>query len=176
MTSVLAIQRFAELLRLRAGPQDLPASNVLLAAAIVALGLVNMLVIQRVYTAELALLRTGVDLLLQFAFVAGVLNATRHPERIGQTFTALCGVGAVITLLCWPLIDVVLDRPAGDDLAVMATVLLLGIYGWGLVVIAHVFRHALDRTLGQGVLVALVYVLALSLAADALVPPTETPG
>lgn len=175
MTSVLAIQRFADLLRLRAGPQDVPASNVLLLVAIVALGLVNTLVIQRVYTLELAVLRTGVDLLLQFAFVASVLNATRHPERIRQTFTALCGVGAVITLLVWPLIDVVLDRPAGDDLAVMATVLVLGIYGWGVAVLGHIFRHALDRTLGQGVLVALVYVLLLSLAADALVPPTETP-
>lgn len=175
MTSVLAIQRFAELLRLRAGPQDLPPSNVLLAVAVVALGLVNTLIIQRVYTLELAALRSGVDLLLQFAFVASVLNATRHPERIRQTFTALCATGAVITLLVWPLIDLVLDRPAGDDLAVMATVLLLGIYGWGLVVIGHVFRHALDRTLGQGVLIALVYVLVLSLAADALVPPTETP-
>ncbi len=175
VTSVLAIQRFADLLRLRAGPQDLPASGAVLVGSIAAAALASMLVIQRVYTPEIAAVRVAVDLLLQLAFVVGALQITGHPERLRQTYSALCGASAVLILLAWPLLSILLDRPEGDQLAAMASLFLLGLYGWAAVVIGHILRHALDTTLGRGVLIGVAYVLTASLLADALVPPTEMP-
>lgn len=175
MTSVLAIQRFADLLRLRAGPQDMPASTAVLVGAIAANAIASMLVIQRVYTPELAALRVAVDLALQLAFVAGALRITGHPGRLRQTYAALCGAGAFLVLLAWPLLSILMERPDGDDLAGVASLLLLGLYGWAALIIGHVLRHALDTTLGRGVLLGVAYVLTASLLADALVPPREMP-
>lgn len=169
------IQRLADLLRLRAGPQDLPATDAVLVGSIAANAIASMLVIQRVYTLELAALRVAVDLALQLAFLAGALRLTGHPERLRQTYSALCGAGAVMVLLAWPLLAILMGRPDGDDLAGVASVLLIALYGWAALVIGHVLRHALDTTLGRGVLLGVAYVLSASLLADALVPPAESP-
>lgn len=173
MTSVLAIQRFADLLRLRAGPQDLPASNAVLLVTVAAAAVLGTLAIQRVYSPEMAGVRVALDLLLQLAFVFGALRVTGHPERLRQTYAALCGTTAFLVLLAWPLVGVMLDRPQGDSLGMIAALFLMGVYGWSVVVVGHILRHALDLTLGKAIVVALAYILAAGVIAAELVPPAE---
>lgn len=168
MASVL--QLFVDMLRLRARPQDLPASDRLLLGSVVVLAAASMLAIRRLYPPDLALARIGLDLVLQVAFVLGALRLTGRPERFRQTFTALCGTGALLVLLTWPLLDVLLEREPGEDLFALAMLALFGIYGWSVVVFGHILRHALELGLGRAVLVALAYVLASTLIADTIVP------
>ena len=168
MASVL--QLFVDMVRLRTRPQDLPASDGLLIGSVVAVIVASLLAIRQLYPVDLALARTGLDLALQFAFVTGALRMTGHPERFRQTFTALCGTGAILVLLTWPLLDILIDRTPADDLFLLALLLLFGVYGWSVTVIGHILRHALDLSLRRGVLIALGYVLLSTAIADTLVP------
>ncbi|MDZ7747856.1 MAG: hypothetical protein U5K43_02645 [Halofilum sp. (in: g-proteobacteria)] len=136
----------------------------------VALIAASMLAIRRLYPPDLAFARIGLDLALQVAFVLGALRLTGRPERFRQTFTALCGTGALLVLLTWPLLDVLLEREPGEDLFALAMLALFAVYGWSVVVVGHILRHALDLGLGRAVLLALAYILASTLVADTIVP------
>jgi len=162
---------FAELLRLRARPQDLPARDGVVVGSVLAVFGASMLAVHEIYTPGRAVGRVLVDVLLEAGFVLGVLRVTGRPERFRQTFSALCGTGAILVLLTWPLVDIVVQRPPGSALAGIALLLLLAIYGWSALVIGHILRYALDLSLGRAVLLALAYVLVSSLLGDALVPP-----
>lgn len=168
MASVL--QLFADMLRLRTRPQDLPASDRWLLGSAAALVATSMLAIRRIYPPDLALARIGLDLALQVAFVLGALRLTGHPERFRQTFTALCGTGALLVLLTWPLIDILLDREPDEELFALAMLGLFVVYAWSVVVVGHILRHALDLGLGKAVLIALAYILAATVIADTMVP------
>ena len=171
MASVL--QLFADMLRLRARPQDLPASDSLLLGSVAAAIGASMLAIRRLYPPDLALARIGMDLLLQLGFVVAALRITGRPERFRQTFTALCGTGALLVLLTWPLIEIVLERGPEETLFGVALITLFAVYGWSVVVVGHILRHALDIGLGKAVGISLAYMLASTAIADSVVPVPE---
>lgn len=173
MASVLQV--FADMLRLRTRPQDLPASEPLLAGSVVALAGASMLAIRRLYPPDLAAARIGIDLALQVAFVLAALRLSGRPERFRQTFTALCGTGALLVLLSWPLLDIVVERSPGESLFALGLLALFAVYGWSVVVVGHILRHALDLGLGRGIALALAYIVVSALVGDALVPVPE-PG
>lgn len=173
MASVLQV--LTEMLRLRAAPQDLPARDDLLLGSVAAAAVAAMLAIRRIYPLDLAAARVALDLVLQLALVLVALRITGHPERFRQTFSALCGTGAILVLLTWPLIDILSSQPPESGLAAGAVVLLFGIYGWGVLVMGHILRHALGLALGRGVLLALGYVIVATIIADVTVPPPESP-
>ena len=168
MASVL--QLFADMLRLRTRPQDLPASQTVLLGSAIGLAAASMLAVRRLYPPDLAAARIGIDLALQLAFVVAVLRMTGHPERFRQTFTALCGTGALLVLLSWPLLDILVERSPGESLYTLAVLALLAVYAWSVVVVGHILRHALDTGLGRGVAVALAYIVVSALVGDTLVP------
>lgn len=169
MASVL--QLFAEMLRLRAAPQDLPARDGIVVGSVVAAAGAALLAIRSLYPLDMAAARIALDLVLQLAFVVAVLRLAGHPERFRQTFSALCGTGAILVLLTWPLNDILASRPPESGLAAGAVLLLFGIYGWSVLVAGHILRHALGLTLGRGVLVALGYIVVATFIAAVLVPP-----
>ncbi len=162
---------FAELLRLRVGPQALPASDRVVVVSVAALVGASLLAVQRLYPPGLAASRVGLDLLIEVAFFAGVLYWARHPERFRQTFAAACGTSALLVLLTWPLLDIVVERSREDSLHGLAVLALLGIYVWHVVVIGHILRHALDVRLRRGIALAVVLVLGSGLIGDAVLPP-----
>jgi len=161
----------AEMLRLRARPQDLPARDGIVAGSVIAVVGASMLSVHALYAPGRALLRVVVDVLIEAAFVFGALRVTGRMERYRQTFSALCGTGALLALLTWPLVDIVVERPPGSALAALAMLLLLAIYAWSTLVIGHILRHALELSLARAVALALAYVVVSSLLGDALVPP-----
>ncbi len=162
---------FADLLRLRAGPQELPASDRVVVASVLALVVASILSVQRLYPPGLAAGRVGLDLVIEAAFFAGALYWARHTERFRQTFAAACGTSALLVLLTWPLLDIVVERSREDLLHGLAIVALLGIYIWHVVVIGHILRHALEVRLRRGIALAVVLVLGAGLIGDAVLPP-----
>jgi len=165
------ISLFAELLRLRVGPQELPASNRVVALSVLALVGASLLAVNRLYPPGLAAGRVGLDLLIEVAFFTAVLHWARHPERFRQTFAAACGTSALLVLLTWPLLDIVVEDQREDLLHGLAVITLLGIYIWHVIVIGHILRHALDVRLRRGIALAIVLVLGSGLIGDALLPP-----
>lgn len=171
MASVL--QTLIHLLQLRAGPQDLPATDRVLLGTIAGVVLASLLAVRSLYPLDLALARIGIDLLLQAGFVFVALQWTGHPARFRQTYAALCGTGALLVLLIWPLVDIVGERGPEAPLSGVALILLFGIYGWSVAVIGHILRHALELRMGAAVLLALGYFIGSAALIETLMPGGE---
>lgn len=167
------LQLFIDILLLRAGPQDVPASRVLLAAVLAASLTASALLALETFPAPTAMVATGLELVLTAALLALLLGLSGHGARFVQTFTALCGTGALLALLAWPLFGIVMGRPADDGLGLMAMLMLWGLYAWSILVIGHILRHALEIGLMRGMLFALAYVLLVAGLGEWLMPAPE---
>lgn len=145
-----------QLLRLRAGPQDLPSSWT------VATGLLALYVALGMYSGQAlgvgnAVARSLAINVLQVVAVAVMLRLRGFPERLPQTISALAGTGVLLGLLAHVLL-----LQANPE--VNQPLLGLGwfaVFIWSLVVDAHIYRNALAVSLSVGVLIA-VLLMAVS--------------
>ena len=138
-----------DMLRLRSGPQDLPASNrlmVVLAILYIAGGFLAGNVLDEPDYAPRAMVAIGI----QFAFVILLLNSRSLGDRIQQTISALAGTGFIfgmISVYLLSLIDV--ENPQVELVA-----FYMVLFFWSLAVDGHIYRHALSSKMGTGLLVA----------------------
>lgn len=144
------------MLRLRSGPQDLPAGAqlaVILTIAYLAQGLVADRIMEPSDTQP----RSLVAIALQFGVIAALLQLRRLGERIPQTISALAGTGFLIGVLAIVLLRQLTPGEPQPSLAMAYLALFL----WSLAVDAHIYRHALSVNMSLGVLVA-VSIFALN--------------
>jgi len=91
--------------------------------------------------------------------VLGLLSWRGKMSRLKQTFTALFGTDALLTLINLPFI--VYDLPQGGQEATGVDLLVafaqLGLMAWSLLVIAHILRHALEMSLQIASIVAVTW-------------------
>lgn len=148
-----------EMMRLRSGPQDLPASMglaLLLAMLYVGSGFVAGGVLNEDDYGG----RTLLAISLQFVVAAALLNLRGHAARMPQTLGALAGTGFLFGLLSIGVLSWIDPEQPQAGLAVT----YLGLFLWSLAVDGHIYRHALAVRLGTGVLVAVtVFVINLFL-------------
>lgn len=150
------LMMFADLCRLRTGPQDLPHSRFLMLLCILAYALVGLGVSLLDQDSTLALVSTIVDTLLLLALTWLGLWVRDHKVRAVQTMTALTGTGALFGLMGWPLIASL--QQLGEDNSSSLFLLLLALIIWNISVIGNILRHALDLPMWLGTGVALLYV------------------
>ena len=145
-----------DLLRLRAGPQDLPADPRLTGMVIVAY------VAQAIFTSQ-ALggenepTRSLMAIAIQFGAVAAMLLYRRNPERLQQTLMAFAATGIVVSLIAFGLL---LQSDPQQNQPLLALFWFL-IFGWSLAVDANIFRHALNVSMPIAMLIT-VMLLALT--------------
>lgn len=167
------IRPFIRLSLLDAGPQDLPASRILLGLCLAGYIGISLLVAVPGYGVGSALLQTGLDAALLAAYTRFILKARRHSERFLQTLIALLGTGILFSVLALPFAYSIAGQPPTSDLTVFAYLVVLG---WIVVVYGHIFRHALTTTLFVGIAIALGYVLLTAMIMQALfAPPVAVP-
>lgn len=150
------LQTLFDLLRLRAGPQDLPDSRRLTLIAI------GVYVTQAIITSGIvdeagSASRSLMAIALQFMAVAILLAWRRHPERLQQTLLAFAATSTVVSLVAFALL---LQSDPGVNQPLLA-LFWFAIFGWSLAVDANIFRHALDIAMPIAVLIA-VLLLALT--------------
>jgi len=139
------------MLRLRSAPQDVPPGWMfagILTAAYIAQGFVADRILGDTDGAPRSLLAIGV----QFAAVALLLQARKLQARLPQTVTALAGTGFLFGLLSLLILSRIEPGKAQPDLALLYLIL----FGWSLVVDAHIYRHALSVKMNIGVLLAVL--------------------
>jgi hypothetical protein len=144
------------MLRLRSGPQDLPAGPqlaIILAIAYLAQGLAADRIMEPSDTQPASLLAIAV----QFGAIIALLRLRRLAERVPQTISALAGTGFLIGLLSILLLRQLTPGEPQPELAMA----YLGLFFWSLAVDANIYRHALSVNMSAGVLVA-VLVFALN--------------
>lgn len=161
-TSPLAsgIRRFVlqllEIMRLRSGPQDLPAGWGL-AFLLALLYMLEGFVADYMLSEGDAAPRSLVSVSIQFAAIAALLGFRRFSMRLPQTITALSGTG-----LAFGALSIVLALQARPGVAQPLLVLVwVSAFVWSLVVDAHIYRRALSTNMSLGMLVA-VLIFALN--------------
>ena len=159
---------------LRAGPQDLPVSQVLLWLSAGAYVLVSFLLSVSGYPPGEALQVALVDLGLLIAFAAVLLTLWGKIERLNQTLTALAGCGTLLGLIALPLVQVLFAGQEAGQVPPFIILLWFLLYGWSLLVVTHITRHALSISFPFALGIAIVYTLAAMQIISALFP-VETP-
>jgi hypothetical protein len=158
---------FVDLCLLRSAPQDLPASQPLLAAVLAVNALAGILLgVQTWAGAGVALAATVLDigLLLGLLFIALQLRGVT--PRFVQAATALLGAGTLFTLIAMPL-QPLLGAPEEIEVAAL---LYLALLIWVQLVYGHVLRHALNLSLVAGVGLALIYTFTSAVLIELFFP------
>jgi hypothetical protein len=145
-----------DLCLLRRAPQDMPASGLLLTIAIICYtatsALANLLGWGRIQAIPVALL--DVSLLLAFVFV--LLYLQGKLARVMQTLSALYGAGTLVGLATIPLL---LPGWQSGEVPVVAQFFMVALFGWNLVIVAHIMRHAMSSSFATGIAVSVLYSL-----------------
>lgn len=162
---------FVDLCLLRRAPQDLPASQSLLAVVLVANALAGVVLgIQTWAGAGVALAATALDIGVLLGLLRVALQVRGVTPRFTQSATALLGAGTLFTLLAMPL-QPLLDTPEEIEAGALLYLLLLI---WVQLVYGHVLRHALNLNLVSGVALSLVYTFTSAVLIELLFPLPAT--
>ncbi len=150
------LRYFFQLSFLKADPQDAPPSRVVFGLAVLAYFVFTVSALAMIThswgrTLFLATLQTAI-----YLFAAHlILWISRRQERMVQTLTALCGANAMVTVLTMPVFAWAIPF-AGESMALPVLTILAVL--WQAVVIAHIFRHALEIPFIAGLGIALIFI------------------
>ena len=146
----------AQMLRLRGGPQNIPASWSLMIILLAAYLAQNLIIGQQLDDQNAAAKRL-LAVFLQVVVLTGLLTWRQHLERFAQTMSALAAVGIVFNAIIWALSSV--SNPEVNQ-PILALV-YIAVFIWSLFVDAHIYRNSLSVPFAIGMLVT-VLVLAAS--------------
>ncbi len=169
------IQLFTQIALLRRGPQDLPASLLLLAIAIVGYFGINVLVgglmppIKGWAAAHLV-----VDVVFTLVWYVVLLRLAGRSERTLQTTTAVFGFQAVLSPLLviseWLMLRFAQDATWQLPVALMWLTLVI----WVIAANSHVVKAALEWSSPASVVLVILQILAGQMVLFALFPSTLT--
>jgi hypothetical protein len=164
------IQLFTQIALLRRGPQDLPASLLLLALTVIAYFVVNLIVSSVLPPTTGWPARLLVDVLLTLAWYVLLLKLVGRPERILQTATAVFGFQAVLSPLVvmseWLMRRFAQDTTWQFPVTLMWLVLVI----WVIAANSHVVKAALEWSSAASVALVILQILAGWLVMFALFP------
>jgi hypothetical protein len=167
------LRLFMQIALLRRGPQDLPASRLLLALTVIGYLAVNLVVesaLQPDYHWSGPLLADAAFMLLWYI---GALRLAGRPERILQTVTAIFGFQGVLSPLLigseW------LMRRFHDDATWQAAVTCMGLLllAWLIAANSHIVKQALEWSGTASVALVILQIVAGWVVVFTLFPPVK---
>lgn len=177
------VKLYTQIALLRRGPQDLPASALLLAFTIVAYLAMNLLMNGLLPPLEPAAASKGgetalrswpaqllLDTIFTYAWYAVLLRVAGRPERTLQTTSAVFGFQIVLAPLLflsswlWPRFAQ--DSALGVPVAIFGIILLI----WLIAANSHIVKAALEWSGGASVALVILQILAAELLRRALFP------
>ena len=151
------LKPFLDICLLRLAPQELPASGLLLAVALLAHTITGILISIVQLNAANAVAAGITDTLLLCALTFVLLSAHRLGARLTQTLTALAGSGAIIGLIALPVTGWFYQAHAGTGSGGLPALILLVLIAWSITVVGHVLRHALSAPFFLGMIAATAF-------------------
>lgn len=144
-----------EICLLRRGPQVFPRSGLLLAVMLLIYVFLDIYsnFLNGMYRIQDMLAETAVDTGMLTAFCFLTLLCWRQSTRFNQTLVALLGTGSLLTCASLPLLSV-LHFDNLPMLQQLASWMLLVLFLWNIVVMAHILRHALGNARYAPILLA----------------------
>jgi len=143
---------------LNKGPQDLPASSVLLKLSLLVYFVTGLPSLLENVDIEKAVLAQALDVLVLMLFTYLCLQAFTKLERYTQTLIALAGVGAIFQLVVLPILFEFQDVEEASQAMLGISLLLLALVSWNLAVIAHIFRESFSVRLPAAMALTICYV------------------
>ena len=165
------LNQFVDICLLRAGPQALPASGLLLVLTGLAGLLSGTLVIISGFGGLMAAFSAQtLDLLLIATLLYVALAVRGLQPRFVQSATALFGCGVLINLAAMPVQLMLSQQEQASPVATLGLLFYLVLLIWAIVVIAHILRHALEVRFAAGMLLSLGYFLLVNWLVQSLFP------
>jgi hypothetical protein len=147
----------------RRGPQDLPASNLLLAIAVAAYMAVSAVQLALLgETAATWFFFLVIDPLLLGGWVWLVLRLHGHAERFLQTTAAVFGTGAVLGLGLYLPLQLIITGLGYDPTSGLAQFFALVLVVVFALVTGRIIKLATDSNLFTGIAVSLTYFLLIN--------------
>lgn len=157
--AIILAGAFCKMCLLKYRPQDVPASRELLALSIVLYSLLGFLLAKLDENITNALPAALVDTVFLLVFVLLLLLVCRKVNRWTQTVTSLAGTGIVFGLLLMPAVIVLSGSGAMTSVQQILSIIFYLVLIWYVVVLAHIFRHAMSSSFSLGVFVSIIYLL-----------------
>ena len=158
--AIILARTFCYICLLKYRPQDVPASRELLLVSVLIYFLLGLALAALDENTPYALPAALVDTAYLLMFALGLLLLYRKVHRWPQTVTALAGTGIVFGLLLMPAVIALSGPGAMTSLQQILSILFYLVLTWYVVVLAHIFRHALTSSFARGVLVSMIYLLS----------------
>ena len=146
---------------LRDGPEDLPPSRALLGALVIASFTMSTLIGSVVNELRVAGLSGIVMLLFSFAFTKLLLF--RRPERFLQTFSAMLGTDAIISVALLPSFYSIQYLPLSFVTELFFNVTAFALLVWVVLVYGYIFSKALSVLISRGFAISVGYALLSTL-------------
>jgi len=157
-------QKIIIMLLLKTAPQDLPYSTALM-GRLIFLYIVSGVVVAGRDDPSLAFGQTLLNVFIMLMFSYVILSALNLKMRFVQTVTALIGTGIVFNLLFWPILSFNDIEQASVILVQMLSLAILMLISWEILVIAHIFRNALNTKMAQAVILSMaLFFVSLTLS------------
>ena len=170
---VYLVGLYLKIILLRAKPQDVPANSGVLVGTVAAAVITYAAAITSQFGVTEAVLRALLDLTVLVAVLHGGLKMVGHPQRFSQGYSALCGTAAVLNLLFWPVLSAIGGTGGLEQSGPLVMLVLLLLYVWSVMVIAHIFRHCFDTSTMVGVMVSIAYLIVVVAISGTVFPPVE---
>jgi hypothetical protein len=168
------IQLFTQIALLRRGPQDLPASLLLLGMTIVGYFGINFLVSSLMPPLKGWPAHLAVDVVFTLVWYVVLLRLAGRSERTLQTTTAVFGFQAVLSPLLvvseWLMLRFAQDATWQLPVALMWLILVI----WVIAANSHVVKAALEWSSAASVALVILQILAGQLLLFALFPGATT--
>ena len=172
--AIVIIKAFFDMCLLRRQPQDIPASRELLVFTVGIYLLITFLVVELDQMVTDTILAGLIDTGFLLAFVYLLLFLCRKASRWTQTVTALAGTGIIFSVLVIPIIIGTFDSDPMTPVQQIFYLFQYIILIWYVVVLAHIFRHAISSSFVTGMFISIIYVLSsLILIEFAIVNPVS---
>ena len=153
---ITLINKFIDICRFRAGPQDLPHSRFLLVLIIILYSIVGYIVTPIEATIP-KVISSVIDTAMIIGFCYAGLWIRSMTNRGVQTITALTGTGVIFGLVSIGLFVLFPDL-RNEEPTVFSSILILALVMWNIAVFGHVLKSALDIPFWAGIGIAVLYV------------------
>lgn len=151
-----SLRLFVDLCLFRAKPQDLPGSQTLVLITAV-LAMLTYALTDQVHDQIGTIVTVATVQVIVFGVVIWIaLKIRRMPERWNQTISALYGTGSLLQLVGWPVSSWFEQVRSTPEQATMPVLLVFALGVWFLAIMANVTRHAMEVSIGKGLVISFV--------------------
>ncbi len=169
---ITSIKLFFRVALFKTPPQDLPASESLLAVAVGFAFFVGLLRFAIVGSEYYSFLRILLEVAVPGILVYCLLLYLKKPNRFNQTFAAICGSSAIIYALALPVLPAFFasTEPGQSQLPIFLIVLL---DLWSVAVLAYILRHAVSVGIASSISMAVLLVLLTLILIEGISPAKQ---